>query len=392
MSKKLELAISTLLLGNGGNDSGNIFYASLLQVMQRVCTTKIPTMGVSLTHTIKLYYNPDFVEQLDMVTLVEVLKHECDHIISAHPIRFTNIEKGNQRQYNLAADACINKAYKSLHEMGVTVDKIRSAVNEYLKKQGKKVTVNDNESAEYYYQVLGLMKGDGEGDVGDLVDDHGSWEESEGIPKEVREEVLKKELKQAAENTRKAGGNVPNDIQAMIDQLGKSSVNWKQVLRQFFGRVNQAKKESTRMKRNRRYGYLIKGKKKYPDLKIACCLDTSGSVSDEYLNQYISELINMHECGAEIVVIEADCQVQNVYDFDPKKIKSVSGRGGTAYMPAINEALKHDVDAILYLGDGDNFGEILEKPNLPFLWVMIEDNKPPAEWGKVCNIYRGKDA
>lgn len=392
MKNKFDLAIASLIGGASSKSEGSIFYGSLIQRMKRIKTDSIPTMGVSVTTTINLYYNEKFVNETDLFTLVEVLKHECDHIISNHVLRFSEIPEGNHKLFNLASDACINKNYKKLQEQGVTVEKIKNTYEKYV-KEGKlnSVKIDDNQPAEYYYAVLELMKENTEG-CGDTIDDHSKWEETGGVPDELRTEALKNEVKKAVENTSKLKGNIPYHMQHLIDNIGKKSVNWKQVLNQFISRVNKSKKDSTRMKRNRRYGFAVKGKKKLPDLKIACCLDTSGSVSNEYLNQYVAELLSIHDSGIEILVIEADCQVQEngVYTFDPKKVKGFSGRGGTAYMPAINEAMKHEVDAILYMGDGDIFGEELINPNIPFLWVMIEDNKPPASWGKVCNIYRNK--
>jgi predicted metal-dependent peptidase len=122
-------------------------------------------------------------------------------------------------------------------------------------------------------------------------------------------------------------------------------------------------------------------------LKLGFLIDTSGSVSDESLSRAFAELDALGHLVAEITIIEADCTVQNVYKYEKGKTKSVSGRGGTAYQPAIDEAIKRKLNGIIYFGDGDTCGETLQQPKVPFLWLMVNEHcTPPATWGKVAHI------
>jgi predicted metal-dependent peptidase len=201
--------------------------------------------------------------------------------------------------------------------------------------------------------------------------------------------MQKEVAKQAVnESVKSCGGigSVPGEIAALVAELNKSQVNWKKQLRQFFVNTLKSTRIATRKRRNRRYGILQPGHKKKPELHLGLCVDTSGSVSDEELAMFWEEMKAIYSCGVKITVIEADCAVQNVYEFEGKKTPEFRGRGGTSYNPAIKKAVELKVDGILYCGDFDT-ADIPENPKKPFLWVGVRNSPPPADFGKV--IYLG---
>jgi predicted metal-dependent peptidase len=364
---------------------------------------KVPSAGVSITDKINLFYNEAWIESLDLIDVVKVLKHECGHILQEHIIRAKQIGIVNSelhKRFNLATDATINT-----HDLVPTVEKIGGVtvdtLNEKLKqmiddanskdKGSRKFSpMKEGEIAEYYYNKINefaeensdiLPEGNG---FGDTMDDHSTWEESDG-----NEEMQKEVAKQAVnESVKSCGGigNIPGEIASLVAELNRSQVNWKQQLRQFYVNTLKSTKLATRKRRNRRYGILQPGVKKKPELHLGLCVDTSGSVSDEELTLFWEEMKAIYSCGVKITVIEADCVVQNVYEFEGKKTPEFRGRGGTSYNPAIKKALELKVDGILYCGDFDT-ADIPENPKKPFLWVGVRNSPPPADFGKV--IYLG---
>jgi predicted metal-dependent peptidase len=246
----------------------------------------------------------------------------------------------------------------------------------------------EGQIAEYYYNRINqfaeensdILPNDG---LGDTIDDHSVWEQSDG-----NEEMQREVAKQAVNDSVKASGGIgkiPGDIASLINELNKNQVNWKQQLRQFYVNTLKSSRIPTRKRRNRRYGILQPGNKKKPELHLGLCVDTSGSVSDAELSLFWAEMQAISTCGVKITVIEADCQVQNVYEFDPKKSPSFKGRGGTAYTPAIEKAIELKVDGILYCGDFDT-ADTPENPKKPFLWVGVRKSPPPATFGKVIYL------
>jgi predicted metal-dependent peptidase len=393
---KLQQAISSLIYAEP-------FYGHLISKMRISKSDKIPSAGVSITDKINLMYNEAWIESLELIDVVKVLKHECGHILQEHIIRAKQIGATNaelHKRFNLATDATIN-----LHDLVPTVEKIGgvtvNSLNEKLKAmvdeanakdKGKRTfaPMEEGQMAEYYYNKINefaeenkdiLPEGDG---MGETMDDHSTWEESSG-----NEEMQKEVAKQAVnESVKSCGGigSVPGEIAALVAELNKSQVNWKKQLRQFFVNTLKSTRIATRKRRNRRYGILQPGHKKKPELHLGLCVDTSGSVSDEELAMFWEEMKAIYSCGVKITVIEADCAVQNVYEFEGKKTPEFRGRGGTSYNPAIKKAVELKVDGILYCGDFDT-ADIPENPKKPFLWVGVRNSPPPADFGTV--IYLG---
>jgi len=392
---KLQQAISSLIYAEP-------FYGHLISKMRISKSDKIPSAGVSITDKINLMYNEAWIESLELIDVVKVLKHECGHILQEHIIRAKQIGATNaelHKRFNLATDATIN-----LHDLVPTVEKIGgvtvNSLNEKLKAmvdeanakdKGKRTfaPMEEGQMAEYYYNKINefaeenkdiLPEGNG---MGETMDDHSTWEESSG-----NEEMQKEVAKQAVnESVKSCGGigNLPGGVAALVAELNRSQVNWKKQLRQFFVNTLKSTRIATRKRRNRRYGILQPGHKKKPELHLGLCVDTSGSVSDEELAMFWEEMKAIYACGVKITVIEADCVVQNVYEFEANKTPDFRGRGGTSYNPAIKKALELKVDGILYCGDFDT-ADTPENPKKPFLWVGVRNSPPPADFGKVIYL------
>ena len=393
---KLQQAISALLFAEP-------FYGHLISKMRITKTKEIPTAGVFITDKINLTYNEEWLEKLDLIDVVKVLKHECGHILQEHIPRAKQIgavSKELHKRFNLSTDATINIAdlVPTVEKIGgVTVKTLNEKLKEMLDTQNAKDNgkrffqpMADGQMAEYYYNRINEFADQfpeslGEGEMGETIDDHGTWDKSEG-----NEEMQKEVAKDAVNNAVKGAGgigNVPGDIAALVNEMNKSVVNWKQQLRQFYVNTLKSTRMATRKRRNRRYGILQPGSKKKPELHLGLCVDTSGSVSDEELTRFWAEMNAISSCGAKITVIEADCSVQNVYDFEKGKTPSFKGRGGTAYNPAIKKAVELKVDGIIYCGDFDS-ADTPENPKQPFLWVGVRKSPPPADFGKVIYIDR----
>lgn len=332
-----------------------------------------------------------------------VLVHECLHIINMHISRAERVSKdiGNGQQFNhqalnIAMDCAINQLC-GINDMmrisgGITLESFKKMIEvEDVKPQMEweyyfnLMKQNSDKLKEKYGENLESMPGHG--------DDHEAWEEGDGQSEEYTKEVVKGAVKRASEQAQKGAGNLSGDVALLIDKLMKSKVNWKQHLRKFMNKASRFTYEITRSKRNRREpgkgNVLIKAgyKKKYHG-KIAVCVDCSGSMSDEDLRRCFSEIakINM-TTNNELIVIEADSSVTQVYEFDPKKPVQIVGRGGTAYQPAFDKAMELDVNGIIYCGDMDAFDTPKKPNNIPVLWAVIGSRqKPPGDFGDVIYI------
>lgn len=390
---KLQQAIGCLL-------SAEPFYGHLISRMRIKSDNSVPTAGVYVTDKINLVYNKEWLENLEVFDIAKVLKHECAHILQEHIVRSKQLgitTTKEHKKFNIATDVTINIAdlVPTVEKIGgITVKKLnetlKGMIDSFNEKNDNKKTfspLEEGQIAEYYYNKINEFADQnedlfGEG-VGETLDDHSVWERSE-----ASEELVKQITKDVVNQSVKAAGgigSVPSDIAALVSELNKSQVNWKSKLRQFFVTTSKSSKIQTRKKRNRRYGIIQPGVKKKPEIHLALCVDTSGSVSNEELSMFFSEIKSIYACGVDITIIEADSVVQNVYKFDPKTIPDFKGRGGTAYNPAIEMAVKLKVDGIIYCGDFDS-ADTPKNPNKPFLWVGVRNSPPPANFGKVIYL------
>ena len=372
------------------------FYGFLLSKFKKIKSDRVPTACVYITDTINLEYNEAYFDKVGIQDTVKILKHECEHILRDHIGRAKDIgihpsQKQLMKRLNLAADATIN--VKDLTDASnrngwVTTAKLNKMMRE---TDPNHVDMPEGETAEYYFSRINKFAEDNKEKLGndpmegsgDTTDDHSLWGESTDS-----EEVIKQITKQAVNDAVKSAGgigSVPNHIVTLVNSLNKSEVNWKKELRQFFVNTLKAEWTATRKKRNRRYGILYAGKKSKPKLKLAFCVDSSGSMFDAAFAQAHPELVAIHNHGTEIVVIDADSAVGAVYDFDPKKPFERHGNGGTAYSPAIKKALELKVDGIIYFGDLDCSDTPVD-PKIPFLWVTVGSTTRPGNFGKMIKI------
>lgn len=395
MSSKLEQAIVQLLIRQP-------FYGNLILAMKKQYTSKYGIAAVSITDTLNLYINPELFNQLPLDYATGILIHECKHITHDHISRGKKLSRKMNKALNVAADRSINPDIANNTFNGETfatvpdtftlnVSRVSEETLKTLKgapivegimtgtpvtvanfqKQFPDKLIENGQTMEYYYRFLkdNSEKGDGDGDFdGDMdsMDDHSSWEESEEND-EVREQVLKNAVKKAAERT--APGNLPGEVKELIEKWSSSQVNWKKELKRFVSHCIRTKLESSRKKRNRRYGVMYPGYKKSPVLKLVCAIDTSGSVSTQMVQQFFGEMASISDLGVEITVIECDTVIHKEYEFDKKNIPVVDGRGGTSFHPVFNRINKmRDVDALIYFTDGECFEEV--DYNKPTLWAI----------------------
>lgn len=359
------------------------FYAELVLQMDRIVSKRVPTAGVCIKDKVQLYVNPEFFDSLTKEEQVAVLKHECQHILNDHIPRFKEMhpEVYNDNEKD-GIDRAINDAKHQV--LNIAADcSINPGIRHMMKESmfPKDFDLKDGETMEWYAEHLkgheklkGLTEYDG----------HDLWSESEGEKEEIKEKI-KRAVNQAGANTRAAGKMTAED-ELLIDKLNYKPRDWRGDLKRFAARTLEVAIESSKKKRNRRYGIMYPGVVKTESLHIGVALDTSGSISDEALNQFMAEVGNIARY-ATVTVVEADSEVKASYVFDPKKTYKVKGRGGTAYQPAFDYFTKEtDVDGVIYFGDMDCFDEQLTKPKYPVLWAIVGNQSPPADWGSQTKV------
>ena len=230
---------------------------------------------------------------------------------------------------------------------------------------------------------------DFEDDYPDTIDDHSIWEDNQSeITQEIVGSLIDDTLRKTAESV-KGCGSIPGELEGIIADLNKPLApvfNWKQAFRRFLGNAYSENKKHSLRKESRRFAGAA-GSKHTKRSRVLVGIDTSGSVSDKELHEFVSELTYMHKAGTIIHVLECDAKIQREYDFKPGCIKGVAGRGGTRFEPVIEYYAQHYkmYETLVYLTDGGANID-LKVPGNNMLWVISSNGLHQDYPGKTLYI------
>lgn len=341
------------------------FFAALSRRIDKRASTSVPTAGVRVTEEgrFEMIYNPDFMERIieecgkvagnennSYRWVRGVLMHEFYHLVYGH-VTTRLPEGGMSKLWNIATDLAINTHIPDeLPPMACVPG--RAAFEELA----------PGLSAEAYYKLLqqeaeskddsgesgegddgqdegdegdGSSEGQDEGDDGDssgssggmgdqeTLDDHSGWGEGEGddaaVNQQIAEERLKEMMKKAAEEASSRGwGSVSAGVRQTIMERITTKVDWRKVLQSFVKASQKASRRSTVRRINKRFPYIHAGKRAIRVARVAISIDQSGSVSNEMLVAFFSELESLAKY-AEFVVVPFDTRVDEDLVFTWKK-------------------------------------------------------------------------
>ena len=136
---------------------------------------------------------------------------------------------------------------------------------------------------------------------------------------------------------------------------------------------------------------LFKGRKKRPILKALIGIDVSGSISDDNIEEFLSEIrYLMSDFGAEVEVAFFDTKITDKFQLkkldDMKIITKASGRGGTSYTELFEYAIAEKAKEVVVFTDG--YGDqnaVPQPPSWMRVW-WICNNEPDFPFGKVFRI------
>tara|TARA_B100001769_G_C22078910_1_gene581199 strand:+ start:487 stop:1647 length:1161 start_codon:yes stop_codon:yes gene_type:complete len=335
------------------------FYGLFLIGINKKYSLTIPTAGVSKHNVgVQLTINPEFYMELSPDHRLGLIKHELLHLAFGHLVLRSSFS--DKKLFNIAADLEINQYIDSskLPEGGLLLGSFPE-----LKLPRKAGTTE-------YYRLLKEAQEDGTSPtLNSLMSEmdgttpycHTSWDEfnelSEADKKLVQKQI-EHQLKESAEQTIKKCGHIPGELSDIIDallNLEPPKFDWKGYLRRFVGNSSIIFTKKLRRKYNKRYsgnpGLKIKHKN-----HILVGVDTSGSVNNDELKEFHSELCHMHKTGHKITVAQCDTSLGSVKEFNPKREWEIHGRGGTSFQPVIDHYnQKGFYTALIYLTDGEAY-------------------------------------
>ena len=347
------------------------FFAALSRRIDKIASTAIPTAGVRVnpdTAQFELMYNPEFFESLSETHMQGILKHEFYHLIFEH-VTSRKPADGLKRIDNIAMDLAINShianELPSESDPGPAIN--GEPMQACIPGEAMFKDLPPYKTYEWYLEALKKMRdeqnedGDGEGSgdpFGDMdsLDSHEGFGESDGTTQEIASERLKDAVKKAAEEAEKARnwGTVSSSMrQDILDRI-QTKIDWRKVLRYFVKTSQRADKRSTPRRLNKRYPRMHPGKRVRRQAKIAISIDQSGSVDDQMLAAFFSELNKLAEI-AEFTVVPFDTVVaeDKVYTWKKGQSKKTERvlTGGTCFNAPTKYVNERDFDGHIVLTD-----------------------------------------
>lgn len=348
---RLDSAISKLIVFKP-------IFGTVFMFLNKRQVRDLPTMGVGILKQVDLglFYNPEWIMTLTSGELRAVLQHEALHVLLHHITRADHFDY-NKRGYNIAADMAINCHVSNLPQGCFYPSTFQ---------------MPDFEASEWYYENLKKEAEKNGKDVngytdgkGELVDSHGRWGECESdVVKEKIRGIAEKCIKAQEE---KGWSDIGTGLAKAIIEANKPVVNWKRELRWFINKVILAGHRNTRTRINRREQairehrpenlknvYIQPGNRRNYTNKLLVGIDTSGSITNEEIEIFLSEINGMVAEKVECHVVMFDTKLLGEPEEIKKKIKSMEivGRGGTSFTPLFQYSDEHKYDGVVLFTDG----------------------------------------
>jgi predicted metal-dependent peptidase len=361
MMERIDLAYSKLGLRES-------FIAAVMTKLKREVSDKVSTAG---TNGSWVRFNEEWCSKIDDEELFGLVLHESCHVVLMHMWRR---EDRDPHLWNYANDAIINA---------------------YIRKRGWKLPkggvhidwVSDEHSSEYVYNKLKQEQQDSDEDGqpqaggfdgnGDLAD-----AEDEATRVDMQATIV------AAAQMAKDCGQGSSLIDRVLENVGQSSVNWRDVARSMMTESTAA--DYTYNRPSRRF---IGSGLYLPSLRteslggLAIGFDVSGSVGQRECNQIALEIQTLaDDLQPEFVeVVYCDDQVTHVERFerDDKIQLHPKGGGGTRFKPVFDyfdETGERYCGMIFFTDLEGNLRECEEPPH-PVIWADIGTGRHTAPFG-----------
>ena len=356
------------------------YYGFFLIMLNKTWRQDLPTAGVSKNGiNYQLAINEEFWTSLSEEHQLGLLKHELLHIAFGHLTSFGSFS--DKKLANVAMDMEINQYIDTdwLPKGGIMIEDYED------------LDLDEKAGCRYYYKKLQELKQekDKNGTCGNepmdkLLDDiengnvpdHGTWEEFDDLSeaeKKLIDKQIQKVLSDAKEQTIKKRGNIPGEIEGVItiEEIVAPKFDWRGYMRRFTGVSTKVFTKKIRRKENRKFpespGLKLKMKQ-----HMLLGIDTSQSVNDDELLEFMNEIHHIYKAGVDITIIQCDTSIKSIEPYKGKPEITILGRGGTEFDPVLeyyNDNNKK-YTSLVYFTDGECYTRV--KPKGHVLWVLSE--------------------
>ncbi len=330
------------------------------------------------------YYNRHFVAALSENEVLFGMGHEVLHCVYDHMDK-TRLGDRDPRLANIAQDFVINadlieaQIGEKIRLVDICFDykyrgkfweEIYDDLFEQAKKDGRVIEMGtldmhldrDDEGDDPGVGSAGDKEGEGDND-GTKGPVRYTKEEKQRIKQEFQSAVM-----QAAKVAGSAG-NLPGGVKRLINKLLNPQLSWRELLPMQIQSV--VKSDYTYMRPSRKgldAGFYLPGMDREQTIDVAIAIDTSGSIDNEMLTDFLSEIHGIMSQYNDFVI--------NMWCFDTAVHNPVKITADTA-----TDLLQYDIGG----GGGTdfdvNFEYMKENGIIPKKFIMFTDGYPWGSWG-----------
>ena len=215
---------------------------------------------------------------------------------------------------------------------------------------------------------------------GKKVNKHLGVDSKNPLQKQLGQHFIEDMIKSAAKQAGKGQGHLPSSVQQELEAIcHPPKKDWKAILSNYVQASIPAQSTRTWANLNRKFPYLLKGKKKRRVPLIGLVQDTSGSVSDAAIRAFYREIDSIRKItksDLELVQCDAEIKTPRTISYKEKLKWSVEGRGGTEYKPALEyfDKTKRVPDVVVFFTDlqvSDH--DVPDEPRkYKIIWVSVD--------------------
>ena len=352
------------------------FLAPLLCNLEIKIDNSIDTAG---TDGKNLFINEEFFRNISDDERIFVLLHEVWHVARLHMLRRNGRDP---HLWNTACDIRINNDIRNsfnfsnvrwdifIHDEQYDYDKIASEEEIYEKL----LKENDKNSSKQNLISDDVKESD--------PDDQNSIKPSEIINKVVN----------AYQNAKltNSTGSIPGTYEDFLDNFLKPVVPWTTLLNNYL--TDLSEKDFSWKNPSRRFEdmYLPSLEDTEGTLEhIVFFLDTSGSISDEDVKRFNSEVKFIHDYfnPRKLTVIQFDTKIRHIQEYTDEdsyeKVK-VIGRGGTSLDEVEEYIRKHKPTCSIIFSD--MYCSPMNRVPYPIIFIVTDNPTWDSSFGKVIHI------
>ena len=390
ITKKISQARLKLLFTNP-------FFGTLAMQLGLVDATDAGWCPTAAVDGRNIYYNRDFLADLDVEELVFIFCHEILHCALGH---FGRRAHRNPEWWNMANDYVINGMLMT-DKIGKMPTKKVPDPNAAGQESSQRVGLYDARyldwTSEAVYDDLEKRKVkkeltiDVHLEMGDDAATGKGKDQMKGIPVQVSSEDLKKikddlkgKILQAAQAAQ-AAGKLPGNLKRLLNDLVEPQISWKDLIQQNI--QSCLTDDFTFQKPNRRHmynGIFLPSLEKDEEIDIEIAIDMSGSISDAMAREFISEIYGMMDSFAnfKIGILCFDTRIYNYQSFtkdtaDEFLAYECKGGGGTDFIAVWNYWIENEIEPkkAIFFTDGYPCGDWGPDTFCDTVWIITEGAK-----------------